>query len=162
MSLKGIAKETLKIVEEGKYISPFGKIVQIDQEQKSAVDGTILYTPMEAIKLFEVHKAFGNNVKDNSLLLTIGDNNRDVATSLSNAFSGVDQVEVVEGDLLQLSCDAIVSPANSFGDMGGGIDKSIDEFHKRLAQPAIMTAIKKLKRNSFLTHSTPFNPIPCK
>ncbi len=50
-------------------------------------------------------------------------------------------VEVAEGNLLDLNCDAIVSPANSFGDMSGGIDKSIDDFHHGAAQRSIMAAI---------------------
>jgi len=31
-------------------------------------------------------------------------------------------VEIYYGSILQLSCDAVVSPANSFGFMDGGID----------------------------------------
>src|SRR6202012_4403586 len=38
-------------------------------------------------------------------------------------------------------CEAILSPANSFGDMGGGIDKAIDDFHQGAAQRAVRTAI---------------------
>lgn len=70
-----------------------------------------------------------------------GDLNAEVAHSLSVAFSDADQVEVVEGNLLDLNCEAIVSPANSFGDMGGGIDKVIDDFHKGAAQSSVMAAI---------------------
>ena len=51
MSLKGIAKETTKIIEEGKYTTPSGKTVHIEQEQNQAEKGTILYTPEEATKL---------------------------------------------------------------------------------------------------------------
>lgn len=34
-------------------------------------------------------------------------------------------VKVLEGDLTSVTCDAIVSPANSFGFMDGGIDNAI-------------------------------------
>lgn len=34
----------------------------------------------------------------------------------------LDFVEVQRGSILQLSCDAVVSPANSFGFMDGGVD----------------------------------------
>ena len=64
-----------------------------------------------------------------------------MAHALALAFAGLDHVEVVEGNLLDLSCDAIVSPANSFGDMGGGIDKAIDDFHGGAAQKAVIAAI---------------------
>jgi O-acetyl-ADP-ribose deacetylase (regulator of RNase III) len=75
------------------------------------------------------------------LRLSLGDRSRRVAAALADAFAGAGAVEVVEGDLLDLSCDAIVSPANSFGDMSGGIDKAIDDFHSGVAQSAVRSAI---------------------
>mgnify|MGYP001214778136 CR=1 FL=1 len=53
MSLKGIAKETLSILDEGKFISPSGKIVNFKQEQLLAVNNTILYTPEKAKQLLD-------------------------------------------------------------------------------------------------------------
>lgn len=44
-----------------------------------------------------------------------------------NAFDGVDSVEVLDDDILKLSADAIVSPANSFGYMDGGLDLKYSE-----------------------------------
>lgn len=85
-------------------------------------------------------KPFGKTTPDR-LRLSLGDLNSEVAIALAAAFEGVDQVEVVEGNLLDTSCDAIVSPANSFGDMGGGIDKAIDDFHGGAAQQAVNAAI---------------------
>jgi O-acetyl-ADP-ribose deacetylase (regulator of RNase III) len=37
-------------------------------------------------------------------------------------FAGAPDVEVIEGDICQVACDAVVSPANSFGFMDGGLD----------------------------------------
>ncbi len=54
MSLKGIAKETLQILDKGKYSSPSGKTIQIKKEQKSAESETILYKPQEAIELLKM------------------------------------------------------------------------------------------------------------
>jgi O-acetyl-ADP-ribose deacetylase (regulator of RNase III) len=85
-------------------------------------------------------KPFGKTSPD-GIRISLGDINPDIANALANAFAGLDQVEVLEGNLLDLSCDAIVSPANSFGDMGGGIDKAIDDFHSGAAQRAVTTAI---------------------
>ena len=85
-------------------------------------------------------KPFGKTSPD-GLRISVGDLNPDIVNALATAFAGVDQVEVVEGNLLDLSCDAIVSPANSFGDMGGGIDKAIDDFHGGAAQRAVTAAI---------------------
>ena len=40
-------------------------------------------------------------------------------------FSGYPEVEVLRGDYFQQNADAIVSPANSFGIMDGGLDLAI-------------------------------------
>ncbi len=85
-------------------------------------------------------KPFGSCSAE-GLRVSLGDRNADIAQALASAFAAVAAVEVVEGNLLDLSCDAIVSPANSFGDMGGGIDKAIDDFHQGEAQRRVMAAI---------------------
>lgn len=40
-------------------------------------------------------------------------------------FGAAQDVECVEGDICQVACDALVSPANSFGFMDGGLDLAI-------------------------------------
>ena len=45
-----------------------------------------------------------------------------MAAARRKAFDGVRNVVVVEDDILEGRCDALVSPANSFGYMDGGID----------------------------------------
>jgi O-acetyl-ADP-ribose deacetylase (regulator of RNase III) len=87
-------------------------------------------------------KPFGPR-RSNVLQLSVGDLNSDVAEKLAHHFHGVDAVEVVQGNLLDVDCDAIVSPANSFGDMSGGIDKVIDDFHEGEAQRRVMAAIRE-------------------
>jgi O-acetyl-ADP-ribose deacetylase (regulator of RNase III) len=77
------------------------------------------------------------------LRVSVCDLNASVADRLAYHFHGVDAVEVVQGNLLDLECEAIVSPANSFGDMGGGIDKAIDDFHGGEAQRRMMAAIRE-------------------
>jgi len=42
-------------------------------------------------------------------------------------FGAVDGVEMVEGDICRVACDAVVSPANSFGFMDGGLDYALSE-----------------------------------
>lgn len=71
----------------------------------------------------------------------VGDRNRDMALALAAAFRDLACVEVVCGDLLDLSPDAVVCPGNSFGDMGGGFDKAVDDFHRGAAQPLVAQAI---------------------
>ena len=81
------------------------------------------------------------NIPEGQLRLVLGDRNGDVARAIAIAFEGAAGVEVVEGDLLDAPCDAIVSPANSFGDMGGGIDKAIDDLYRGEAQRRLTAAI---------------------
>ncbi len=45
MSLKGVAKETLKILEAGAYSAPSGRRVRIGAAQRAAEAGTVLYRP---------------------------------------------------------------------------------------------------------------------
>jgi O-acetyl-ADP-ribose deacetylase (regulator of RNase III) len=75
------------------------------------------------------------------LRFSVGDRNRDVAAALATAFGDLACVEVLHGDLLDVSPDAVVCPGNSFGDMGGGFDKAVDDFHGGRAQPAVVRAI---------------------
>src|SRR6185436_16108484 len=45
MSLAGVAKETLQIVERGSYVGPGGGVVRIADDVARAVAGTKLYAP---------------------------------------------------------------------------------------------------------------------
>lgn len=45
-----------------------------------------------------------------------------------DAFADCEDVQVSEGDILCFQADAIVSPANSFGYMDGGLDLKYSEF----------------------------------
>ena len=42
-------------------------------------------------------------------------------------FDGQPNVEIVAGDICEVSADAIVSPANSFGFMDGGLDLALSD-----------------------------------
>ncbi|WP_435018688.1 macro domain-containing protein [Tundrisphaera sp. TA3] len=88
-----------------------------------------------------VHKPFGRGLAADLLRVSLCDRNPDVARALAVAFRDVGGVEVLEGDLLALDCDALVSPANSFGYMDGGVEKQIDAFYRGDAQPAVLARI---------------------
>ncbi len=55
--------------------------------------------------------------------LSLVDNSPDVAESLRRAFLDYPEVVVAEGDILTVARCALVSPANSYGYMDGGIDR---------------------------------------
>ncbi len=73
--------------------------------------------------------------------ISLCDRSEDVARALGCHFRDADDAEVLAGDLLDLDCDALVSPTNSFGDMSGGIDRSIDLFYDGAAQRLAMGRI---------------------
>lgn len=56
------------------------------------------------------------------LAIHLRDTNPAMAAAWQDAFASDPDVEVSAGDILELNADAIVSPANSFGYMDGGID----------------------------------------
>lgn len=57
-------------------------------------------------------------------------------------FDGQPDVQIVVGDICRLACDAIVSPANSFGFMDGGLD---DALRRRFGD-AIQNRVQRVIR----------------
>src|SRR5687768_14323530 len=86
-----------------------------------------------------VVKPFGERREAGLLRLSLCDLNAAVTDAWIDTFRDLDGVEILEGSLLDLDCDALVSPANSFGDMSGGID----EFYRGEAQRAVTAAIRE-------------------
>ncbi len=91
----------------------------------------------------KVIKSFSPNVPSGAMRITLCDTHPSVVAAWNESFRGVDPVEIVEGSLLDVDCRALVSPANSFGDMGGGVDQQIDNFFGGAAQHAAMAAIRE-------------------
>jgi O-acetyl-ADP-ribose deacetylase (regulator of RNase III) len=60
--------------------------------------------------------------------LHLVDDNADVASALQITFKDHSEVEIVNGDLLRLARNCVVSPANSQGFMDGGIDRLFVSF----------------------------------
>src|SRR4051812_29543142 len=59
------------------------------------------------------------------------------------AFCGdVEGVEVYRGSILDVACDAVVSPANSFGFMDGGIDRLYTQFFGVGVQERVQACIR--------------------
>lgn len=59
-----------------------------------------------------------------------------------HSFEGQPNVEIVSGDICRLACDALVSPANSFGFMDGGLDHQISEYFGWDLQTRVQKAIQ--------------------
>lgn len=91
----------------------------------------------------KVAKPFGKKLDPSVLRLSLCDQNVDIVKEWLGVFGDVDAVEIIEGNLLDLDCDALLSPANSFGDMSGGLDKHIDDFYRGAAQETAMQAIRE-------------------
>lgn len=65
------------------------------------------------------------------------DKNPRIVEAWREAFLEFDNISILEGDITTVDCDAIVSPANSFGFMDGGVDYAISvrlgwDLHLRL------------------------------
>lgn len=59
-------------------------------------------------------------------------------------------VTIIESDITQLSCDAIVSPANSFGFMDGGLDYALSERFGWDLEKHLQQRIKELPEGELL------------
>ena len=82
----------------------------------------------------KVVQSFGQGAQAAPLRVSLCDINPDMTDAWLDSFFGVAAVEIVQGDLLDAGGEAVVSPANSFGDMSGGVDKRIDDFYHGAAQ----------------------------
>ena len=55
------------------------------------------------------------------------DSSQEMCKAWESQFKGCKDVTIFHGDLFEKSCDCLISPANSFGFMDGGIDLLISE-----------------------------------
>src|SRR3954453_12218059 len=77
------------------------------------------------------------------LQLTVCDLRDDCITALRKRFAGIDSVIADKTDITKLRRDAWATAGNSFGDMGGGVDRAIDGFFSGLAQASVQDAIRR-------------------
>ncbi len=75
--------------------------------------------------------------------IVLCDQSQEIAGTLASAFQDEPGVSVRQGDILKSRCRAVVSPGNSFGDMGGGLDKRIDDYTGGRAQELVVAAIRE-------------------
>jgi O-acetyl-ADP-ribose deacetylase (regulator of RNase III) len=77
------------------------------------------------------------------LHLTVCDFREDCITAIQKRFAGIGSVVAKQTDITKLRSDAWATAGNSFGDMGGGVDRAIDGFFAGLAQDAVQDAIRR-------------------
>lgn len=65
-------------------------------------------------------------------------------------FGNCSNVEIVEGDITTLTCDAVVSPANSFGFMDGGLDAALSDRFGWDLQLELQKQIRQLPEKELL------------
>jgi O-acetyl-ADP-ribose deacetylase (regulator of RNase III) len=65
-----------------------------------------------------------------------------MAAAWRNTFLAVAGIHVVEADILEGRCDAVVSPANSFGFMDGGIDLAYRRYFGMDLQSRVQAKIR--------------------
>ncbi len=65
-------------------------------------------------------------------------------------FNGQENVSIMETDITKLACDAIVSPANSFGFMDGGLDYTLSERFGWELEKRLQKMIKELPEGELL------------
>lgn len=76
-------------------------------------------------------------------MLHLVDTSPDVVHELRRYFRGVGDVACSDGDILTVASNAIVSPANSYGLMDGGIDAVYSSFFGPRLQVAVQEAINR-------------------
>jgi len=78
------------------------------------------------------------------------DINAEMVEAWNEVFQGEENVKVLQGDITDVSCDAIVSPANSFGFMDGGVDYAISMRLGWSLQDKLQAQIKALPEGELL------------
>ena len=92
------------------------------------------------------------NTKKTQLILI--DRNLGMQEAWKEYFAGEPSVKIIKGDIKDVSCDTIVSPANSFGFMDGGIDYAISEKLGWSLQEELQKQIRALPMRELLIGQT--------
>jgi O-acetyl-ADP-ribose deacetylase (regulator of RNase III) len=71
-------------------------------------------------------------------------------TAWRDFFATENNVIIIEGDITKIDCDAIVSPANSFGFMDGGLDHALSERFGWDLEKKLQQKIKELPEGELL------------
>lgn len=87
---------------------------------------------------------------DKEIKYILFDKNPDMVNAWKEFFGDQSHVEIILGDFNSIKCDTIVSPANSFGFMDGGIDYAISDRLGWNLQIKLQQIIKDLPEGELL------------
>ena len=87
--------------------------------------------------------------------------NRELSRAWRAHFATVPEVEIVEGDITTFECDAIVSPANSFGFMDGGLDDKLTRRFGLALQERVQAEIARRPLRELLVGEALVVPTGC-
>ena len=76
--------------------------------------------------------------------------NEELGKAWRREFSDAQNIKIINGDITEQNCDAIVSPANSFGFMDGGLDLYLSEKLGWDLQKKLQEKIKQLTEGELL------------
>ena len=83
-----------------------------------------------------------------------------LANAWREASEDLDFIEVHEGSIFDLDVDAVVSPANSFGFMDGGIDRLYTANYGPEVQAKLQALISRKHHGELLVGAADIVPIP--
>ena len=95
-------------------------------------------------------KVMNNTTQRAPLEIVLVDKTPELCDAWTNMFSETPLVEVLHADITSVECDAIVSPANSFGFMDGGLDLALSNHFGWDLQSRLQTSIANLPEKELL------------
>lgn len=84
------------------------------------------------------------------MILRLVDRSGHLVDAWRRCFAGLPDVEIIHGDICTVECDAVVSPANSFGFMDGGLDHSLSLRFGWDVQERLQELIRRLPVSELL------------
>jgi O-acetyl-ADP-ribose deacetylase (regulator of RNase III) len=85
--------------------------------------------------------------------LVFCDINEGLISSWKKSFEQDPNIEIIHGSIFDIECDALVSPANSFGFMDGGLDLKISQFFGWHVQERLQDVIKEKHHGELIVGS---------
>ncbi len=78
------------------------------------------------------------------MLITLIDRNEKMTEAWKKEFPAFENIKIYNDDIFKIPADALVSPANSFGIMDGGIDGKIRDFFGTEIEKNVQRQIREL------------------